>query len=176
MAHNALQTTLRVGGKVPLFYLPSAGGGQSGPAATRSKYNLVLAFLPNGPEAAAYVRGIARRYPDILRNDARVLAVLDADLDTARRTAEVLELPFTLLSDENGAAATRVLGGGNPAGLVAADRYGIVYFVETAHTLEGLPPPATILDWLEFIEIQCPECTDANASPWFEDRDYGFRY
>ena len=164
------QPNLRLGDKVPLFYLPSAGGGQSGPAATRSKYNLVLAFLPDRPEAAAYLQGIARLYPEILRNDARVIAVLNADLDTTRRTAEALELPFTLLSDENGAATARSLGHDRHAALIAADLYGIIYLVEPATTLDALPPPATILDWLEFIEIQCPECTDANASPYFRDQ------
>lgn len=164
---------MRLGDKVPLFYLPSSGGGQSGPAATRSKYNLVLAFLPDGPEAAAYLQGIVRLYSEILRNDARVIAVLNADLDTTRRATEALELPFTLLSDENGAATARILGQDSRAALIAADRYGIIYFAETAPMIDGLPAPATILDWLDFIEIQCPECTDANASPYFGDQGSG---
>ena len=172
MFQDRLQTThpsLRIGGKVPLFYLPSAAGGQAGPAATRSKYNLVLVFLCDGPEAGAYLQAIARLYPDILRNDARIIAVLAADLGTTRRVAEALELPFTLLSDENGATASRLLGEGHRASLCAADRYGVIYFAETAPTTDSLPPPAIILDWLDFIEIQCPECTDANASPWFSE-------
>jgi hypothetical protein len=97
------------------------------------------------------------------------MAVVAADLDSTRRVAEALELPFTVLADQGGEVTARVLGGEGRACLCAADRYGIIYFVEGGSGAADLPPPATILDWLEFIEIQCPECTDANASPWFRD-------
>jgi peroxiredoxin len=166
MTSNTTNPTLRLGGTLPLFYLPSVSGGKSGPASTRSKYNLVLTFLPNVPESAAYMQGIAKLYPEILQNDARVIAVLAADIDTTQRTAEALELPFTLLSDENGATAIRILGEGNRAGLIATDRYGIIYYMEAASDLSALPAPPTILDWLEYVEIQCPECTDGADKRW----------
>jgi peroxiredoxin len=149
--------TVRLGGKVPLFYLPSAGGGTSGPASTRSKYNLVLGFLTNGPQAASYLRDLAHLYPDILGHQARVIAVLNTDLETTRQISAALDLPFTLLSDEHGQTAPRILGQANRAGLCIADRYGVTYSIQPAPTTATLPPASTALEWLEFIEIQCPE-------------------
>lgn len=169
MIANSSIPGLRIGGKLPLFYLPSLDGGKSGPAAMRSKYNLVLVFLPTGSEAVAYLQEIAAHYPDILRNDTRVIAVLDTDPDNTRRAAEALELPFMLLADTEGATASRILGELNHAGLIATDRFGIIYFAEAAATISALPTPRVILDWLDYIEIQCPECTDANASPWLSE-------
>ncbi len=169
--HPTPRSQLRIGGKLPLFYLPSTQGGQSGPSAMRSKYNLVLAFLPGAPQAARYLREVAEIYPQILRNDARLISVLASNLDTTQRTAQALELSFTLLSDENAATASCILGDSNRAALISTDRYGIIYFTEQAPTIDKLPQPDTILDWLEYIEIQCPECTDANSSPWFLDEN-----
>ncbi|MEO5952769.1 MAG: redoxin domain-containing protein [Chloroflexia bacterium] len=159
-------SAVRVGRILPIFYLPSVHGGKSGPAATRSKYNLVLTFLPNVQEAATYLQGIAQVYAEILRNDARVIAVLGADLDTTQRVAEALELPFALLADEDGATAARILGGGNRAGLIATDRYGVVYCMEATVRIEELPAPSVIPDWLEYVEMQCPECTDGADKRW----------
>ncbi|MGA7733534.1 MAG: redoxin domain-containing protein, partial [Chloroflexia bacterium] len=143
---NPPHSALRLGGKVPLFYLPTTGGGTSGPAATRSKYNLVLVFLTNGPQAESYLRELSRLYPDLLRNDARVIAVLDTDLETTRNTAAALDLPFALLSDENGTTASRIMGQSNRAGLCIADRYGVTYSIQPAPTTATLPPASTALE------------------------------
>ena len=55
---------------------------------------------------------------------------------------------------------------GNRAGLCVADRYGIIYFVEAASDVSALPPASTVVEWLEYIEIQCPECTDGSDPIW----------
>ena len=106
----ASAAVLKQGGKVPLFYLPSTGGGQSGPAATRSKYNLVLAFLESGPEAETYLQSLAAINPEVLSNDARLIAVVAGPISIAEETARRLKPPFTLLADEAGATTTRMLG------------------------------------------------------------------
>lgn len=157
---------LRVMHKVPLFYLPSAAGGQSGPAATRSRYNLVLVFLDNSPQTGPYLQSLAAIYPAILRDDARAIAVLHASQEETQRLAASLSLPFTLLADDAGATTERILGPGNHAGLCVADRYGIIYLVEVASDLSALPPASTVVEWLEYIEIQCPECTDGSDPIW----------
>jgi len=157
---------LRVMHKVPLFYLPSAAGGQSGPAAMRSRYNLVLVFLNDSPQTEPYLQSLAAIYPAILKDDARVIAVVHAALQETERLAASLSLPFTLLADDAGATTERILGAGNHAGLCVADRYGIIYFVEAASDTSALPPASVILEWLKYIEIQCPECTDASDKIW----------
>lgn len=160
------QPTLRLGSILPIFYLPTIGGGKSGPASVRSKYNLVLTFLPNVTEAGAYLQGIAAHYKEILRNDARVIAVLSADLDTTERVAQALELPFPMLADEDGTTTARILGESNHAALIATDRYGVIYCAEAAPVLSNIALPIVIPDWLEYVEIQCPECTDGADKRW----------
>ena len=153
----ASAAALKDGGKVPLFYLPSAGGGQSGPATTRSKYNLVLVFLEGGTEGETYLRSLAAIHPEILACDARLLAVVAAPLPALEEMACRLALPFTLLADDSAAKTSRMLGGEYRAGLCVADRYGIIYYLEKTPSTAGLPPATTALEWLEFVQIQCPE-------------------
>jgi peroxiredoxin len=148
---------LRTGGRTPLFVLPQTSGGRSGPAAARSKYNLVLAFVPSDPAGEAYLRDLAASHPDIIERDARVMAVVPLALDGARELASRLELPFSLLADEDGATAARHLGEGNRAALCVADRYGSIYSLDLAPDASALPPVQTALDWLDFMQIQCPE-------------------
>jgi|GEM_PF-3456756 len=148
---------LREGGIVPLFYLPAAGGGQSGPAALRSKYNMVLAFVERSAEAESYLKSLAAAYRDIQDSQAKVIAVVPLPLKDAAKLAERLKLPYTLLADEGGATAKRMLGVSNHAALCVADRYGQAFYVERATTSAALPSVQSALSWLEYIQIQCPE-------------------
>lgn len=43
-------------------------------------------------------------------------------------------------------------------GVVVADRWGEVAFVETAARVAALPPVATLAEWLRFVDHACPEC------------------
>ena len=156
---------LRVMHKVPLFYLPSAAGGKSGPASTRSRYNLVLVFLNNSPQTEPYLQALAAIYRHPQRRRPRYRRHPRLSEETQRLAAS-LGLPFTLLADDAGATTERILGPGNHAGLCVADRYGIIYFVEAASDVSALPPASTVVEWLEYIEIQCPECTDGSDPIW----------
>jgi peroxiredoxin len=152
--------------KVPLFYLPSSAGGQSGPAATRSRYNLVLLFLDDSPQTEPYLQSLSAVHPSILSNDARVLAVLPVPLHEAQRLASALAVPFPILSDDAGQTTQRIVGPGNHAALCVADRYGIIYVIDAAPDTASLPPASTVVEWLEYVEIQCPECTDGSDPIW----------
>lgn len=148
---------LRIGAAAPLFYLPSTEGKLSGPAALRSKYNMVLLFVDPSPGGIAYLQALAGLYPAILEEHARVVAVAATSLESASELAARLKLPFPLLADADGSAGERMLGGGGSSALCVADRFGQVYCLETAPSAERLPPADTVLDWLAFIQIQCPE-------------------
>ena len=142
---------------VPLFYLPAAGGGQSGPAALRSKYNMALAFVEGGPEGEAYLMALAGAYREIQDRQAKVLAVIALPLASVEEMAARLKLPYTLLADKGGATTRRMLGEGKCAALCVADRFGQVFYVATAPSAAALPPVQATLDWLDYIELQCPE-------------------
>lgn len=148
---------LKEGDMVPLFYLPAVGGGQSGPAALRSKYNMVLVFVEGGAAGEAYLEALATAYREIQADQARVLAVVPLPLEDATRLAARLALPYALLADEGGAATLRMVGEGNRAALCVADRYGQAFYVELAPTAACLHSVQTAMDWLDYIQIQCPE-------------------
>ncbi len=43
-------------------------------------------------------------------------------------------------------------------GLVIADRWGGVRFVAHPADDEGLPAVGEVIDWLRFVQVECPEC------------------
>lgn len=96
--------------------------------------NLLLVAVPAEPGAAA---------------GADDVAWLEA-LDVARPTLEAHEAVVVVTRDPvAGLAGPRV---------VVADRWGEVAFVETAPRVAALPPPATLAEWLRFVDHACPEC------------------
>ena len=146
-------------GRVPVFVLPSGAGGQTGPGAVRSKYNLVLVFLGSGrvSEAEQYLLDLAAVNPGILAEQGRVMAVVGLDIEAARETASRLVLPYPLLADEDASVAARMLGEPGACALCVADRYGEVYCMETALTPSDLPSTRSALEWLQYIQSECPE-------------------
>ena len=157
MQTSAVRPKLRKGGTAPPFQLPSTQGGMYGPGALRSKYNMVLAFLDDTPGGIAYLRELARLHPDILAESGRLMAVVPVSLDAAHTLALREGLPFPLLADEGGSVAERMLGAEKQSALCVADRFGEIYFLEAAPTSGALPPARSALDWLGYIEVQCPE-------------------
>ncbi len=164
----AASAKLSYPGRVPIFYLPSSQGGQSGSASTRSKYNLALVFLEDGAAGEAYLRAISALYPDILDMAARVIAMLPLPLDAVRDVAQRLALPFTVLADEGGVVTRRLLDEKAHAALCVADRYGIVSYLHHSANTGDLPPAQSLLDRLEYMQLQCPECTDGADSGWLQ--------
>ncbi len=144
-------------GRTPLFVLPSTAGGTSGPGTLRSKYNAVLAFVDEGPEAEEFLRGLASIHDEVLAVQARLLVVVPLSLEEAGALVRKLSLPFPLLADEGGKTTRRMLGESDRAALCVTDRFGQVFSLEVGATPAELPPPRSALDWLEFILIQCPE-------------------
>jgi hypothetical protein len=86
-----------------------------------------------------------------------VIAVVPLRLHDATKLASRLKLPFALLADEGGETTRRMLGGEHSSALCVADRFGQVHFLAFAHTAADLPPIKAALDWLDFIQVQCPE-------------------
>jgi peroxiredoxin len=148
---------LKVGRKTPFFTLPSTGGGVGGPGFLRSKYDMVLLFLDSSSDAERYLSAFTEAYSEVLALKARALGIVRASLEEASALQSRLGLPFPLLADESGATTTRMLGDRGNVALCVADRYGQVYSLDAAPSPAQLPPPQSALDWLEFIEIQCPE-------------------
>jgi hypothetical protein len=74
---------------------------------------------------------------------------------------EKLVLPFPLFVDEDGVhrrlGATDSEGEISPA-LYITDRYGEVFAAYRSTAGQGMPRAGELLNWLAFINSQCPEC------------------
>lgn len=43
-------------------------------------------------------------------------------------------------------------------GVIIADRWGEVVYVVAKSNVADLPPPQELMDWLAYMQTQCPEC------------------
>ena len=43
-------------------------------------------------------------------------------------------------------------------GVIVADRWGEVAYVVATSAVADLPPPQELIDWLAYVQTQCPEC------------------
>lgn len=43
-------------------------------------------------------------------------------------------------------------------GVLVADRWGEIYLVADGASIDELPPPGDVVDWLRHVRMRCPEC------------------
>lgn len=91
-----------------------------------------LALLCLGEDASAE----AQSYIQQLREALPALAVHDAVVVVTTNPIDGMPLP----------------------GCAVADRWGQMQWVQSADRIAELPSPREIAAWLQFVEIQCPEC------------------
>jgi hypothetical protein len=93
------------------------------------KKNLVLVTLPDEEATAeAYAMSLVALEPDMAYQDARVIVT-----------------------------ATRIEGIPSP-GVVVADRWGEVYYVQAANRAAELPGSDELMEWVRYVRNECPEC------------------
>ncbi len=105
----------------------------------RGRRNLVLIFPGVTAEESLLVRELRQQAADLQEEEA--VALLAADV------------PAELLG-YYGAISNR--GERRPA-LYITDRYGEIYYAAHGESGGTLPSAAEVLDWLRFINSQCPE-------------------
>jgi peroxiredoxin len=104
----------------------------------RGRRNFVLVFPGLRGEESSLLNELRQSAAELQEEEAIVL-IADAP-DDARR--------------HYGAASPE---GSRIAALYVADRYGEIYFAAHNGPGDSLPPAAEILEWLRFINAQCPE-------------------
>lgn len=120
----------------------------------RGRKNLVVILA--GGDGDRLPAAMAAAWPDINRNDGQVIAVLPGS------SPEAVRWPFDVVVDPDGAFHRKFASGDGRSepGLAVyiTDRWGEVVFV--CRTVQGDPAPsaADLLDWLRFVDQQCPEC------------------
>jgi peroxiredoxin len=132
---------------LPNFRLPESRGGSISVWDYRHKQPLILVFC--GDRCRPVLKSFTEHYEQYRAGGAEVLVV------STRKPAPESK-PFPLLWDVQG-EVSKQFSDGRPAVLMV-DRYG-----ELDSRLEGpweneSPDHQEILDWLVFVESQCPEC------------------
>jgi len=127
----------------------------------RGRRNVVVIFSDQESDSPIQklIQTVANRNDEIRNENAEIVIV------AAGPTGSV---PFRAISDDR-YKLHRTIGavdsvGNALAAVCIADRYGEVYAAEFCSDTRCLSAD-DILDWLEFIEIQCPECGVAEW-PW----------
>jgi len=123
-------------------------------------------FFFHGEECRAcldLLRGFARDYPRYQEEEAEILAITTQPTDKARSLAIRLSLPYPVLTDPTGEAVQKFTyldpqTGGPVPSLFVVDRFGALYTQAIAEREDQLPSSDEVLDWLDLIEAQCPEC------------------
>jgi len=130
------------------------GGVQKRLSDFKGQKNLVVILA--GGDGDRLPAAMAAADADVRRHDGHVIAVLPAAFP------EAVYWPFDVVVDSGGALHRKLAsddGRGEPGlAVYITDRWGEVIFV--CRTSEGDPAPeaAGLLDWLRFVDQQCPEC------------------
>jgi peroxiredoxin len=149
------------------FTLPSTDGRRIGLYDYRGHANLVLIFAGDIGQTTEkeFLSGLAQRYAEIREQDTEVLLIVAGSRDRAERTKHQAKLPFLVLVDED-AQIHKSVGALGAQALPAAALYVTDRFLEVFaswRTVEGntLPNASEVFSWIDYINSQCPECTQA---------------
>ena len=99
-------------------------------------------------------------YGDLWQRRHLLLILLpdDPDGDVDYRAALAAHMT-ELAAHETAVVITRNAVAGAPRpGVVVADRWGEIQWVAAAGGAAELPPPPAIVEWLRYVQMQCPEC------------------
>lgn len=143
--------------------LSLADGGSLSIDSFRPRYDLVILMLGAGaivPAAARLLDELARDRSAIEAEDGQVLVVVAAD---PGRVASDWPWPFPPLLDTDGRLHARVSAmdaQGQPAtSFYVTDRYREIYATMRPEQPGWPARTDDVLQWLTFINIQCPECS-----------------
>jgi mycoredoxin-dependent peroxiredoxin len=128
----------------------------------RGRSNLVLIFTDDRSATAKLLAEIAQVYDQIQSEETEIITIGQCSRDECGGMKERLKLPFPVLSDEDGLIHSEVGAsderGHAVAALYVTDRYGEIFAVYRTRDGQVLPTATGILNWLEFVNSQCPEC------------------
>jgi len=147
------QTKLATGGRLPDLALPSVDGRSTVPLKPGGRLNPVIVALHGGgcEPCRAYLRDLASTAAELREWDAHVVVVAhDAEVAVDQN------LPFPVVVDAERIFETRTGIAG--AAVVIADQWGEIAHVAEAAQDHDLPSAREIVEWVQYLAIQCPEC------------------
>jgi hypothetical protein len=105
------------------------------------------------------VEGNRVQYADLWQRKNIVLLTVPADGSAAAYASELLsDEPLLATHDTACIVTADSLQGLPPASVVIADRWGEIQFIVTGQSVRALPSIGELVDWLEHVQHQCPEC------------------
>ena len=154
---------------LPRFRLPDDRGGSGGTDDVFQEQDVVLALLHGGCRRCAALEAALGRASQEVRALGAVAFAISPGHGAPAPAAEPLRRLVDARGDVSAEIATRVGARPGEARLVVADRYGEVFAALPAHGLDGEGDRAgqagqaetlvrEALDWLHFVQVQCPEC------------------
>lgn len=124
--------TCAAGGQVPHFTVRSWQGTPVAYARLWQRQHLLLVALGDArgddADADAYVAALEARMADLTANETACVITRDP-------------IP--------GLAAP---------GVLVADRWGEIQYVTAGKAIADLPGPDALVEWLRYVQVQCPEC------------------
>jgi len=144
------------------FELRSANGRSIRISDYRGRSNLVLIFADGRKQTTELLSQLATAYEQVKGEGAEILAIGRGSREQCATTKEGLRLPFPVLADEDGRIHGEVGAldeqGRATAAVYITDKFGEVFGVYRTLESQVLPSVADLLNWLEFVNSQCPEC------------------
>lgn len=146
------------------FALPARDGREVRPRDFRQRTNLVLYFFHGAGCLACrdLLADLGAHAAELRASSAKVLAISAAREEAAPSSTAEFGPDIVVLDDPGHAAAAAQ--DVEPPAVVVADRFGEIWAAWEGDGQHRLPNAQDIIEWLEFIEIQCPECHP--PEPW----------
>ncbi|MGQ9555116.1 MAG: peroxiredoxin family protein [Anaerolineae bacterium] len=152
------QTAIAPGQLTPYLVLPATDGSWLRLSDYRGRRNLVLVFAAvDCRPCRELLSSLAHEYTEFRQATAEVVAVVCGPTWQAERLRHQLNLPFLVLADEDGQGHKAFGATGEKGAVYVSNRYGELYAIYHPAGEQPLPTAAELLEWLQFIEIQCPE-------------------
>jgi hypothetical protein len=100
-------------------------------------------------------------YSDIWQRKNLVLVLLphSGSAATTKFVDQLTAQMSELTADDSACVITRDSVSGVPSpGIVVADRWGEIRHLAGGKTVDDLPGPDDVIEWLRYVQHQCPEC------------------
>lgn len=160
--------TLSITGLIPSFQLPAINRDvEISPWDYKQRRSLVIFLFHDATCAACsnLLLNLAQHYAAYRNAETEVLAIATSaqpeTIQSLQQFADQHEIPFPVLWDQQGAVQQAYCGAiadSSPVGVFVCDRYGELYMQAVEQEADQLPAEAEIKGWVEFVDMQCPEC------------------
>lgn len=160
--------TLSVTGLIPSFQLQAINrDAVISPWDYKQRKSLAILFFHDATCTACcnLLLNIAQHYSAYRTCDTEVLAIATNNqpntIPLLKQFAEQHAIPFPILLDHQKTVRQAYLGmvaDPSAVGVFICDRYGELYMQAVEPEANQLPAEAEIRGWVEFVDMQCPEC------------------